>query len=157
MSLGSETGVKSRTGGVRGVLLAGVLPRRRPPPPPPGLNSRGALVQDVAARDPFPPGSRMTAVDRAAGAGLRSRVPATPAGGGGSRPPGCPGGHWRAAGRARGSAPQAGGLAPSSGGSGSGSIAQAGGEPVGSVSRWAGRGAGGAGGRGGAPGAAGSR
>ena len=34
MSLGSEIGVKSRAGGVCGVLLAGVLPRRRPPPPP---------------------------------------------------------------------------------------------------------------------------
>ena len=54
MSLGSETGVKSRTGVVRGVLL-GVLPRRRPPLPPLGINSRGALVQDVAAQDPFPP------------------------------------------------------------------------------------------------------
>ena len=122
MSLGSEIGVKSRAGGVRGVLLAGVLPRRRPPPPPlPALLVVARSCRTSRLETLSPPGSRMTAVDLSANggfAGLRrhpgSRVPATPAGGGGSRPPGCPGGHWRAASRrsARGSDPQVGGLAP---------------------------------------------
>ena len=67
MSLGSETGVKSRTGVALGRGSAASAPASSPPP---GLNSRGALVQDVAAQDPFPPGSRMTAVDLSANGGF---------------------------------------------------------------------------------------